>query len=97
MTSRRGLDDPGDRPTAVRALSRTIAPWFAVTGRLVQARTAILVGMALPPDLLIAEAKAHMTPELSSSSAADITRARRRKPWPGCRRSVDAAGALTDR
>lgn len=70
----------GDKSTASTTLATArrlsgllgdVAPWFAVTGRLIQARTAILVGDGATARLLIAEAKAHMTPELSSSSAAD--------------------------
>lgn len=70
----------GDKSTAsttlatarrLSGLAGDFAPWFAVTGRLVQARTAVLLGDAATARLLIAEAKAHMTPELSSSSAAD--------------------------
>jgi len=70
----------GDKSTAsttlvtARRLSGLLgdaAPWFAVAGRLVQARTAILLGDGATARQLITEAKTHMTPELSASSAAD--------------------------
>lgn len=52
-------------------LIEEIAPWFAVTGRLVQARTAILLGDGATARLLISEARRHMTPDLQASSASD--------------------------
>lgn len=70
----------GDKSTASTTLATArrlsgllgdVAPWFAVAGRLVQARTAILLGDGATARQLITEAKTHMTPELSASSAAD--------------------------
>jgi LuxR family maltose regulon positive regulatory protein len=52
-------------------ISAGIAPWFAVIGRLVQARTAILLGDGATARLLISEAREHMTPDLQASSASD--------------------------
>jgi LuxR family maltose regulon positive regulatory protein len=52
-------------------LARAIAPWFAVVGRIVQARTAILLGDGATARLLIREATEHMTPELHDSRASD--------------------------
>ena len=50
-------------------LAGSIAPWFAVTGRIVQARTAILLGDGATARQLITEAAAHMTPDLQASTA----------------------------
>jgi LuxR family maltose regulon positive regulatory protein len=70
----------GDKAAALTGLATArrlsglveeIAPWFAVTGRLVQARTAILLGDGATARLLISEAKRHMTPDLQASSASD--------------------------
>ncbi len=52
-------------------LVEEIAPWFAVVGRLVQARTAIALGDGATARLLIAEAKQAMTPDLLASSASE--------------------------
>jgi LuxR family maltose regulon positive regulatory protein len=52
-------------------LAGQIAPWFAVAGRLIQARTAILLGDGATARLLIAEAREHLTPELRASAAGD--------------------------
>jgi len=52
-------------------LAGKIAPWFAVAGRLVQARTAMLLGDGATARLLVHEARLHLTPELRASSAAD--------------------------
>jgi LuxR family maltose regulon positive regulatory protein len=52
-------------------LAGQIAPWFAVAGRLTQARTAILLGDGATARLLIAEAREHLTPELRASAAGD--------------------------
>lgn len=68
----------GDQAAASAALATArrlqglvgdIAPWFAVTGRLVQARTAVLLGDGATARLLISEAKQYMTPDLKASSA----------------------------
>jgi LuxR family maltose regulon positive regulatory protein len=70
----------GDKKAAATGLAKArrlsglieeIAPWFAVVGRLVQARTAILLGDGATARLLIAEAKQAMTPDLLASSASD--------------------------
>ena len=52
-------------------LAGEIAPWFAVTGRLIQARTAILLGEGATARLLLSEARQHLTPELRASTAGD--------------------------
>jgi LuxR family transcriptional regulator, maltose regulon positive regulatory protein len=49
-----------------------IAPWFAVCGRILQARTAILLGDGATARLLLAEARALMTPDLLDCLAADL-------------------------
>jgi len=49
-----------------------IAPWFHVCGRLVQARAALNLGDAALARLLLAEARSHMTADLSSSAAQDM-------------------------
>lgn len=48
-----------------------ISPWFAVSGRLRQARAAALLGDGATARLLISEARENMTPELQASSLAD--------------------------
>ena len=60
--------------TARRLTGRVtqIAPWFAVAGRLVQARTAILLGEAALARTLCAEAKDHMTPDLTGTLLTDL-------------------------
>jgi LuxR family maltose regulon positive regulatory protein len=55
----------------LNGLVEDIAPWFAVTGRLLQARTAILLGDGATARLLISEARRYMTPDLRMSSADD--------------------------
>jgi LuxR family maltose regulon positive regulatory protein len=52
-------------------LAGEIAPWFAVTGRVIQARTAILLGDGATARLLISEARVHLTPELQATTAGD--------------------------
>lgn len=68
-------------PAATSALTRArsmavrteaIAPWFAVCGRLVQARTAVLLGNGGLARLLIREARERMTPDLADSLAGDL-------------------------
>ncbi len=49
-----------------------IAPWFAVAGRLVQARTAILLGEGALARTLCAEAKDRMTPDLTGTLLSDL-------------------------
>jgi LuxR family transcriptional regulator, maltose regulon positive regulatory protein len=70
----------GDKSAAVPTLGTArrlsgvagrIAPWFAVTGRVVQARTAILLGDGATARLLVHEAREHLTPELQASAACD--------------------------
>lgn len=62
-----------DTTLATQTLSRVrlmtpmiagIAPWFAVAGRLVQARAAVMLGQGSVARLLIAEARALTTPDL---------------------------------
>ena len=52
-------------------LAGAVAPWFAVTGRIIQARTAILLGDGATARLLLAEAEDHLTPDLEASVARD--------------------------
>jgi LuxR family maltose regulon positive regulatory protein len=70
-----------DRPAAEQALAAarrlivvlgSIAPWFAVCGRILQARTAILLGDGATARLLLAETRALMTPDLRASRAQDM-------------------------
>jgi LuxR family maltose regulon positive regulatory protein len=49
-----------------------IAPWFAVAGRLVQARVAILLGDGGLARTLCSEAKDHMSPDLADTLLADL-------------------------
>lgn len=49
-----------------------IVPWFAVSGRAIQARTAALLGDGPLARQLIAEAQAAMTPDLATGLAADL-------------------------
>jgi LuxR family maltose regulon positive regulatory protein len=70
-------DRPAAKQTlaAARRLTSTIggiAPWFGVCGRILQARTAILLGDGATARLLLAEARALMTPDLRDSLAADL-------------------------
>jgi LuxR family maltose regulon positive regulatory protein len=52
-------------------LAGAVAPWFAVTGRIIQARTAILLGDGATARLLLTEAEDHLTPDLAASAASD--------------------------
>lgn len=52
-------------------LAGAVAPWFAVTGRVIQARTAILLGDGATARLLLAEAETHLTPDLEASVASE--------------------------
>jgi LuxR family maltose regulon positive regulatory protein len=52
-------------------LADEIAPWFAVTGRVIQARTAMLLGDGATARLLLVEAEDHLTPDLRASVAGD--------------------------
>ena len=52
-----------------------IAPWFHVCGRLVQARAALNLGDGPLARMLLAEARAHMTPDLARSAAQDMLEA----------------------
>jgi LuxR family maltose regulon positive regulatory protein len=54
------------------ALIPEIAPWFAVCGRLFQARTAVLLGDGALARILIADARRAMTPDLAASLAHDL-------------------------
>ncbi len=49
-----------------------IAPWFAVSGRSIQARTAALLGEGPMARQLIGEARAAMTPDLAEWLTADL-------------------------
>jgi LuxR family maltose regulon positive regulatory protein len=70
----------GDKATASTALATArrltslaggISPWFAVTGRIIQARTAVLLGDGATARLLLAEARERLTPELAETAAVD--------------------------
>jgi LuxR family maltose regulon positive regulatory protein len=54
------------------ALVPAIAPWFAVCGRLVQARAAILLNDGALARTLLADARRAMTPDLAASLAQDL-------------------------
>jgi len=60
--------------TARRLTSRVsqIAPWFAVAGRLVQARTAIVLGEGALARTLCSEAKDHMSADLTGALLSDV-------------------------
>lgn len=60
--------------TALRlsAMVEGIVPWFGVCGRLIQARTAALLGDGALARRLIWEASGRMTPELAGSLAATL-------------------------
>jgi len=69
----------GDKTAASSALATArrltvvagaISVWFAVAGRLCQARAAVLLGDGATARLLIWEAREHMTPELRASTLA---------------------------
>jgi LuxR family transcriptional regulator, maltose regulon positive regulatory protein len=49
-----------------------IAPWFAVSGRLVQARAAVMLGQGSVARTLIAEARSLMTPDLEGPLITDL-------------------------
>jgi LuxR family transcriptional regulator, maltose regulon positive regulatory protein len=51
---------------------RSIAPWFAVAGPLVQARVAMLLGDGALARALCAEATGHMVPDLEDTVLADF-------------------------
>lgn len=53
-------------------LASEIAPWFAVCGRLVQARAAVALGDGALARQLISEASARMTADLEGSLAQDL-------------------------
>jgi LuxR family maltose regulon positive regulatory protein len=53
------------------ALASGVSPWFAVSGRLIQARTSALLGDGATARLLIDEAAEHMTPDLRASKVGD--------------------------
>lgn len=53
-------------------ITESIAPWFAVCGRLVQARAAILLGDGALARTLINEARARLTPDLEDTLAATM-------------------------
>lgn len=66
----------GDRRAAEAAFAKArrlsgmvtaIAPWFAVTGRLIQARTAMLLGDGATARILANEASRKMTPDLEGT------------------------------
>ena len=69
----------GDKTAASSALATArrltvaagaISPWFAVSGRLCQARAAALLGDGATARLLISEARQHMTSDLRASGLA---------------------------
>jgi LuxR family maltose regulon positive regulatory protein len=49
-----------------------IAPWFAVSGRSIQARTAVMLGDGAMARQLIGEARAALTPDLAQWLTADL-------------------------
>ncbi|MGN8247050.1 LuxR C-terminal-related transcriptional regulator [Cellulomonas soli] len=68
-------------PSAVRVLGTArrltagtdgIAPWFAVCGRLVQARAAVALGDGSLARRLISEATTHLTPDLRDTLVSDF-------------------------
>ena len=70
----------GDKSAASSALATArrltvvagaISPWFAVSGRLSQARAAALLGDGATARLLICEARENMTPDLQASTLGD--------------------------
>ena len=70
-------DSPNASATLLRARLLTaqltgIAPWFAVSGRSIQARTAALLGDGALARQLIGEARAAMTPDLAERHTADL-------------------------
>ncbi len=85
----------GDKPAATAAFAKArrlgglvtaIAPWFAVTGRLIQARTAMLLGDGATARVLINEAGEQMTPDLGGTlveSMLDDTRSSLRRMATG--------------
>lgn len=69
--------DPQARTTLAKArrmtaASKGIAPWFAVSGRLVQAGAAVALGDRPLARQLLSEAQAHMTPDLRSEVLAAL-------------------------
>jgi LuxR family maltose regulon positive regulatory protein len=73
----------GDKSAAASALASArrltvaagaISPWFAVSGRLYQARAAALLGDGATARLLISEARENMTPDLQTSTLGDSLR-----------------------
>jgi LuxR family maltose regulon positive regulatory protein len=54
------------------ALVTGIAPWFEVTGRCIQARTAAMLGDGPLARQLVTEARAQMTAELAATLAAEL-------------------------
>lgn len=71
----------GDRAAASAALQTArrltglaggLGPWFGVVARLLQARTAALLGDGATARQLISEARPHLTPELAASSVGDM-------------------------
>jgi LuxR family maltose regulon positive regulatory protein len=70
----------GDKSAASAALAAArrltvlaggVSPWFAVSGRLIQARTSALLGDGATARLLMDEAAEHMTPDLQASSVGE--------------------------
>jgi LuxR family maltose regulon positive regulatory protein len=51
---------------------RDVVPWFAVCGRLVQARAAVALGEGALARQLVVEARSRMTPDLNDSLAQDL-------------------------
>jgi LuxR family maltose regulon positive regulatory protein len=54
------------------SITESVAPWYAVFGRLVQARVAILLGDGAMARTLIDEARGHMNRDLEGSLVSSI-------------------------
>lgn len=81
LTAQAWVEAMDNEPTAQATLStarrlttqlRDVVPWFAVCGRLLQARTAVALGQGALARQLITEARARMTPDLQQSLAQDL-------------------------
>lgn len=60
------------RARAMTPMIAGIAPWFAVAGRLVQARTAVMIGQGSVARQLIGEARALITADLEGALLTDL-------------------------
>jgi LuxR family maltose regulon positive regulatory protein len=81
ITAQALLEALTQRPTARLTLANArrltslipeIAPWFAVCGRIIQARAAVLLGDGALARVLISDARRAMTPDLATSLAQDL-------------------------